>query len=68
MRNRHAVPNALLPTTTVIALNFGFVVAGAITVETVFSIPGLGLLATEALRDPRLLGAAGHLPGRLRRR
>nr|WP_281380935.1 ABC transporter permease [Nocardioides panaciterrulae] len=52
VRNRHAVPNALLPTTTVIALNMGFVVAGAITVETVFSIPGLGLLGTEALEVP----------------
>lgn len=52
VRNRHAVPNALLPTTTVVALNFGFVVAGAITVETIFSIPGLGLLATEALEVP----------------
>ena len=52
VRNRHAVRNALLPTTTVIALNFGFVVAGAITIETIFSIPGLGLLATEALEVP----------------
>jgi peptide/nickel transport system permease protein len=52
VRNRHAVRNALLPTTTVVALNLGFVVAGAITVETVFSIPGLGLLATEALEVP----------------
>jgi peptide/nickel transport system permease protein len=52
VRNRHAVPNALLPTTTVVALNFGFVVAGAITVETIFSIPGLGLLTTDALEVP----------------
>lgn len=52
VRDRHAVRNALLPTTTVIALNVGFVVTGAITVETVFSIPGLGLLATEALKVP----------------
>ncbi len=52
VRNRHAVPNALLPTTTVVALNFGFVVAGAITIETIFSIPGLGLLTTDALRVP----------------
>ena len=44
--------NALLPTTTVIALNIGFVVSGAITIETVFSIPGLGLLATDALEVP----------------
>jgi len=52
VRDRHAVRNALLPTTTIVALNLGFVVAGAITVETVFSIPGLGLLATEALTVP----------------
>jgi len=52
VRNRHAVPNALLPTTTVVALSFGFVVSGAITIETIFSIPGLGLLTTEALRVP----------------
>jgi peptide/nickel transport system permease protein len=52
VRNRHAVPNALLPTVTVIALSMGFVVAGAITIETVFSIPGLGLLGVEALEVP----------------
>ena len=52
VRTRHAVPNALLPTTTVVALNLGFVVGGAITVETIFSIPGLGLLTTDALRVP----------------
>jgi len=52
VRNRHAVRNALLPTTTIIALNIGFVVSGAITVETVFSIPGLGLLATDAIGVP----------------
>src|SRR4051794_7088091 len=52
VRRRHAARNALLPTTTLIALSIGFVVSGAITVETVFSIPGLGLLATEALTIP----------------
>jgi peptide/nickel transport system permease protein len=52
VRNRHAVRNALLPTTTLIALGIGFVVTGAITVETVFSIPGLGLLSVEALSVP----------------
>jgi peptide/nickel transport system permease protein len=52
VRNHHAVRNALLPTTTIIALNIGFVVSGAITVETVFSIPGLGLLATDAIGVP----------------
>jgi peptide/nickel transport system permease protein len=52
VRRRHAVPNALLPTTTLIFLNLGFVVSGAITIETVFSWPGLGLLSYEALRTP----------------
>jgi peptide/nickel transport system permease protein len=52
VRNRHAVRNAMLPTTTIIALNIGFVVSGAITVETVFSIPGLGLLSKDALDAP----------------
>jgi peptide/nickel transport system permease protein len=52
VRRRHAVPNALLPTVTLIALNLGFIVGGAITVETVFSWPGLGLLEYEALQVP----------------
>lgn len=54
VRRRHAVPNALLPTVTLIFLNLGLVVGGAITVETVFSWPGLGLLTYEALRVPDL--------------
>jgi peptide/nickel transport system permease protein len=52
VRRRHAVPNAMLPTITLIFMNLGFVVSGAITVETVFSWPGLGLLSYEALRGP----------------
>ncbi|MEY8038666.1 ABC transporter permease [Saccharopolyspora cebuensis] len=54
VRRRHAVPNALLPTVTLIFLHLGLVVSGAITVETVFSWPGLGLLTYEALRVPDL--------------
>lgn len=52
VRRRHAVPNALLPTTTLVFLNLGFVISGAITVETVFSWPGLGLLSYDALSGP----------------
>lgn len=52
VRRRHAVPNALLPTITLVFLNVGFVVSGAITVETVFSWPGLGLLSYQAIRGP----------------
>lgn len=54
VRNRHAVRNALLPSTALIAINFGFVLSGAIAVETVFSWPGLGLLTFESLRGPDL--------------
>jgi peptide/nickel transport system permease protein len=52
VRRRHAVPNALLPTLTLVFLNIGFIISGAITVETVFSWPGLGLLSYEAIRGP----------------
>ena len=52
VRRRHAARNALLPTTTLSAISLGYVVSGAITIETVFSIPGLGLLAQEALSIP----------------
>ena len=45
----HALPNAMLSTVTLIAINLGYVVAGAITVEVVFNWPGLGTLAVEAL-------------------
>ena len=41
---RHAVPNALLPLVTLSAIQFGAVVGGAITIETIFSWPGLGEL------------------------
>jgi peptide/nickel transport system permease protein len=52
VRRRHAVPNALLPTVSLVFMNIGFVISGAITVETVFSWPGLGLLTYEAIRGP----------------
>jgi peptide/nickel transport system permease protein len=54
VRNRHAVPNALLPVVTLIAINFGFVLSGAIAVEAIFSWPGLGLLTYDALKGPDL--------------
>ena len=59
---RHAVPNALLPTVTLIALNFGFVLGGAITVEAVFSYPGLGLLDVRRLAVAGLPAAPGPVP------
>nr|WP_284731550.1 ABC transporter permease [Mesorhizobium sp. dw_380] len=49
MLMRHAFRNAMLPLVTLITLNLGYVVAGAITVEAVFAWPGIGGLTVEAL-------------------
>ena len=57
---RHAFRNAMLPVISVIALSLGFIVGGAILVETVFNWPGIGLAVYEAVlkRDyPMLQGA-----------
>ncbi|MGD9705571.1 MAG: ABC transporter permease [Acidimicrobiia bacterium] len=51
---RHAIPNALLPSVSLIAISFGFVIGGAITTETVFSYPGLGLATADAIRNTDL--------------
>jgi len=56
---KHALRNAVLPVITVLGLQFGNVMAGAILVETVLNWPGLGRLAFEAVlrRDyPTVLG------------
>jgi len=54
VRRSHAVPNALLPVVTLIAINFGFVLSGAIAVESIFSWPGLGHATYTAIRAPDL--------------
>ena len=46
------MPNALLPVVTLASLNLGFVVGGAITVESVFSWPGIGDLTLRVI-DPK---------------
>jgi peptide/nickel transport system permease protein len=46
---RHALRNALLPIIAVVALQFGFVLAGSVLVETVFSFPGIGWLIVESI-------------------
>ncbi|MEO5986850.1 MAG: ABC transporter permease [Candidatus Limnocylindria bacterium] len=56
----HALRNAILPMVTLIALNLGFTVSGAIQVEAVYSWPGLGALTVNAVGDrdfPVLQGA-----------
>ena len=52
VRSKHAQPNAMLPVVSLSALNFGFVLSGAIAVETIFSWPGLGQLTRNAATGP----------------
>lgn len=56
---KHALRNAMMPIVTIAGLQFGNLISGAVLVETVFSWPGLGTLALDAIlgRDyPTLLG------------
>ena len=57
---RHVLPNAMLPTITVIANNVGYMFGGLIIVESVFAYPGVGRLLLTAIdtRDVRLLQSA----------
>jgi peptide/nickel transport system permease protein len=54
---RHALPNAALPVVTVLGLQFGGLLGGAVITETVFGWPGVGQLLVEAIqrRDYPLL-------------
>jgi ABC-type dipeptide/oligopeptide/nickel transport system permease component len=57
---RHALRNAMLPTTTLIALSLGYIVAGQILIEAVFSWPGIGNAVYQAVTErdyPMLQGA-----------
>ncbi len=55
----HVLRNALLPTITVVAISFGWLISGLIVVENVFNYPGLGRLLTFAIarRDIPLIQA-----------
>ena len=48
---RHAFPNALIPIITIVGLQFGTLLAGAIVTETIFSWPGVGRLAVQAIQS-----------------
>ena len=56
---RHVVPNAMLPTISIIAMNFGWMLGGLIIVENIFAYPGLGQLLLRSIqtRDVPLLEA-----------
>ena len=51
----HVVPNALIPVATIVGLQLSFLIAGAILVENVFNLPGLGRLAYQALAQRDLV-------------
>jgi peptide/nickel transport system permease protein len=56
---KHALKNALIPAVTVIGLEFGVLLGGAVLTETVFALPGIGRLLVEALQrkdTPMVLG------------
>lgn len=46
---RHALPNALLPAITILAVDFGLLIGGIVVIETVFAYPGLGRLLVFAI-------------------
>ncbi|WP_304620713.1 ABC transporter permease [Paracoccus sediminilitoris] len=52
---RHTVPNALLPVVTMLGLQIPFLISGAVLVENVFSLPGIGTLAYQALSQRDLI-------------
>ena len=47
---KHTLRNALLPTITIVSLQFGSLLAGAVITETIFSWPGIGRLTVEAIQ------------------
>jgi peptide/nickel transport system permease protein len=57
--NKHALKNALIPAVTVLGLQVGFLVGGAIIIEKLFALPGIGSYGIDAIsnRDyPQVLG------------
>ena len=57
---RHALPNALIPLVTVVGLQFGYILGGAVVIETIFTWPGVGLFTIQAIlnRDYPVVQAA----------
>jgi peptide/nickel transport system permease protein len=57
---KHGVRNALLPVITIIGLQFGYILGGAVVIETIYAWPGLGLLTIQAIynRDYPLVQAS----------
>jgi peptide/nickel transport system permease protein len=51
---KHVLRNALLPTITVIAISFGWLIGGLVVIENVYNYPGLGSLLVEAVKQKNL--------------
>jgi ABC-type dipeptide/oligopeptide/nickel transport system permease component len=52
---RHALPNALIPVLTILGMQFSFLLAGAVIIENVFFLPGLGRLVLQAIEQRDLI-------------
>ena len=52
---RHALRNALIPVVTILGLQFSVLIAGAIIIENVFALPGLGRLVFQAIAQHDLI-------------
>ena len=48
---RHALPNALIPVVTLSGIEFGYLLGGAVIVEQIFALPGLGRLVLDAIQQ-----------------
>lgn len=58
---RHALPNALIPTVTAVGLQVGYLLGGAVIVETVFARPGLGRLLIDSIQSRDLAVVQGTI-------
>lgn len=56
---KHALRNTLIPVVTIVGLQFGFLLGGAIVTETIFSIPGVGRLMVDAIRQRDMMIVQG---------
>lgn len=48
---RHALRNALIPAVTLLSIEAGYIIGGAVVIETVFAYPGMGRLAVQAITN-----------------
>ena len=49
--NRHALKNAMLPVVTIIGIQIAFIIGGSVIIETIFQLPGIGILLVRAMNQ-----------------